>query len=148
LHGPWELVAPNDCGATNSTSTASTSHRVKLPGAIGDEFLSSLGNAGGSIVFKRSFGTPTGLSADQIVELVIESVSHPPNFKLNGQVLDSQRKYLGSSYGSRIDITNCLVSGPNRNRLEIEIVIEVEQPNQQRPHVEFGGEIRLEIIGS
>ena len=108
-------------------------HRIRLRGRWECEL------AAVNLRFSRRFHRPTGVDANTIVELVINTSDNIDVVCLNGNVL------VGNfhSAGLHLKVTECLQF---LNELTIEI-----NPDDQRPHpvnridAEFPGQVSLEI---
>ncbi|PHS02583.1 MAG: hypothetical protein COA78_20720 [Blastopirellula sp.] len=118
LHGPWQF---------SPASTASET-RVKLPGDWGTVCSGNV-----PCTLTRFFNSPTGLEANEKVELVFENVPVEGSVTLNERPICS---LSGQQADARAEITGQLKL---RNEIKIEVMqfgsVEAETP-----------EIRLEII--
>ena len=134
LHGPWHWDW-HSAGGTNSTKP----QKVTVPGILPADVVQD--KPTGQFQFRRRFQRPTGLTADQTVFLVIESLTSPVWMIIRDAADDSliQKWPTIDHDGCRVDITSCL-----RDSNVVEICF--KSALISRP-VGIDGQVRLEIVG-
>jgi hypothetical protein len=118
LHGPWqyEPVALTQLGPSGES--------IDLPGElppqgtlrIPSDWSATLGSEfRGRVRYKRRFGRPSNLDADEQIDLILHEISGLATITLNGSHL---RETKIGELACRIDVTSLLLA---RNELEIEV---------------------------
>ncbi len=129
LRGPWQ-VEPLSRLRQHADGTVIEQTSSLPPGGVtttpfdcrqiplGDD------DAGGRVRYRRRFGRPTHLGADECVLLVVPPLTAPADVRINGTLLGQVEPHGGAG---RFDITGRL---KNRNELWIDLL---RQPGEQAP---------------
>ncbi len=138
LHGPWQASLIRSDAGFEIGHTPTPKAKLRIPGDW-DDWLGS--RFRGLVRLERAFGLPTGLTADQEIFLVIESVDFCANIYVNdGHVGELQLDHppFRRSVGNRLQV---------RNRLRLEVELPMHAQRGARANLAGGliGEVRLEI---
>ncbi len=106
LHGPWHFESVGTLGDVSAAGS------IKIP----SDWSSVLGtDFRGRVLFKRRFGMPSNLDADERIDLVLEKINGTSIVRLNNEVVGS---IAIAADASRFDISTRL---QQRNELQVEV---------------------------
>lgn len=132
LRGPWQVEPLSRLRQSADGTVVEQTSSLPPEGVTATPFdrhqIPLSGDAGSRVRYRRRFGWPTQLAADQCVHLIVPPLTSPADVRINGTLLGQVEPHGGAS---RFDVTERL---KDRNELWIDVL---RQPGEQAVAVDL-----------